>query len=103
MGLMLVARSLERIAQHANNICEEVFYLVEGTDIRHQNAEITLSAVEPPAGLSHETDYGTAWSCVRLEQTNQLAELVQYVHVYPVILTYAGDNRPDSLTSAPSL
>jgi phosphate transport system protein len=40
MGLMLVARSLERIADHATNICEEVFYLVEGTDIRHQNAEI---------------------------------------------------------------
>ena len=36
MGLILLARSLERIADHATNVCEEIFYLVEGADIRHQ-------------------------------------------------------------------
>ena len=36
LSLILVARSLERIADHATNICEEVFYLVEGADIRHR-------------------------------------------------------------------
>ena len=35
-GLLLLAKSLERIADHATNVCEEVFYLVEGADIRHQ-------------------------------------------------------------------
>jgi phosphate transport system protein len=36
MSLILVARSLERIADHATNVCEEVFFLVEGDDIRHR-------------------------------------------------------------------
>jgi phosphate transport system protein len=36
MSLILVARSLERVADHSTNICEEVFYLVKGADIRHR-------------------------------------------------------------------
>lgn len=35
LALMVVAKSLERIADHAKNIAEEVVYLCEAEDIRH--------------------------------------------------------------------
>ncbi len=35
LSLMRVAKSLERIADHATNIAEEVVFLYEGRDIRH--------------------------------------------------------------------
>lgn len=34
-----LSNQLERVADHATNVAEEVIYLVEGTDIRHQHAE----------------------------------------------------------------
>ena len=42
-GLVLLARSLERVADHATNVCEEVLYFVEGADIRHQTLDGRLS------------------------------------------------------------
>ncbi len=35
LNLIFVARSLERIADHATNIAEDVLFLVDGVDVRH--------------------------------------------------------------------
>ncbi len=35
LHLLLIARNLERIADHATNVSEDVIYYVEGRDIRH--------------------------------------------------------------------
>jgi phosphate transport system protein len=39
--LLLVARNLERIADHATNIAEDVIYYVDGRDIRHSLADVS--------------------------------------------------------------
>ncbi len=35
VNLMFIARSLERLADHATNIAEDVLFLVQGVDVRH--------------------------------------------------------------------
>ncbi len=38
LHLLLISRNMERIADHATNIAEDVIYYVEGRDIRHSHA-----------------------------------------------------------------
>ena len=40
LRLMVISKSIERIADHATNVAEEVVYLFEGRDIRHQDLNI---------------------------------------------------------------
>jgi phosphate transport system protein len=39
LALLLIARSLERVADQGTNISEQVVFLVEGQDIRHRHGE----------------------------------------------------------------
>jgi phosphate transport system protein len=46
LHLIVVAKSLERIADHAKNVAEEVVYLCEAEDIRH------TAKAKPPASMN---------------------------------------------------
>jgi phosphate transport system protein len=47
LHLMVVSKCLERIADHATNVAEDVVYLCEAQDIRHTGIK---SQAAPPAG-----------------------------------------------------
>jgi phosphate transport system protein len=36
--LMFIAKSIERLGDHATNICEDIIFMVHGKDIRHPRA-----------------------------------------------------------------
>jgi phosphate transport system protein len=53
LNLMVISKSLERIADHATNVAEEVVYLYEGHDIRHLDP---VKHARPPAATPAAAD-----------------------------------------------
>ncbi|MCD6295415.1 MAG: phosphate signaling complex protein PhoU [Deltaproteobacteria bacterium] len=51
LNLFLIARHLERIADHATNIAEEVIYMIEGKIFRHREEDLKLK--NPPQDFSN--------------------------------------------------
>jgi phosphate transport system protein len=48
LDALLVARNLERVADHATNIAEDVIFWVRGADVRHNVAAATEIVSSPP-------------------------------------------------------
>src|SRR6266849_6585760 len=52
LDALLVARNLERVADHATNIAEDVIFWVQGSDVRHN---VMAEAAEPPEPTQHRS------------------------------------------------
>jgi phosphate transport system protein len=46
LDIIFIAKSLERIGDHAKNISEHVVYMIKGTDVRHATIEELERAVK---------------------------------------------------------
>jgi len=53
LNALMISRNLERVADHATNIAEDVIFWVEGADVRHHKS--VTGGRDPEAGLKVET------------------------------------------------
>jgi phosphate transport system protein len=52
LNALMISRNLERVADHATNIAEDVIFWVEGADVRHHKS--VTGGRDPEAGLKVE-------------------------------------------------
>jgi phosphate transport system protein len=60
LNALMICRSLERVADHATNIAEDVIFWVKGDDVRHHKslAKIEMKAAKQAAKLAAEQANG---------------------------------------------
>ena len=45
IDMVFVAKAIERVGDHAKNLAEQVIYIVEGTDVRHNSPDAVAAVV----------------------------------------------------------
>ncbi len=71
VGLLNIAKALERFGDHATNVAEQAVFLVEGRDVRHQG----IGKPEPPEeGVIERPGRGVLFVCLANAARSQMAE-----------------------------
>ena len=65
LALILVSRNLERIADHATNIAEDVIYIVRGEDVRERGDKELRKGLRVPAGQTPAPAAGVVFAPCR--------------------------------------
>ena len=60
LEIVFIAKSIERIGDHAKNIAEAVVQVVKGKDVRHATADQIRAEVASERGVAHDAD--RSWS-----------------------------------------
>ena len=58
IDMIFIARALERIGDHANNMSERVIYMVKGTDVRHTGVKNTERQARSEPGDDEDDEVG---------------------------------------------